>query len=227
MLSSANTVQAAAPETSYFGQASNFALSCAKAPFKLAGWCATSTPVKASCIALTQVIASAILKVTIDANKWDFSVDNRWGDMAEPVLSAIVIDPVDKITDFCQKIFSYEVVCAREQLPISEVFYHAALEEIYFREMIQCQILPRVAKLLPETAGNILGHPITRVALSSTFFAAAHVSSWTSPHSVTYQFMGGLLKGTLRELSGITLPIYVHTLYNLSFYSARAGCWGA
>ena len=209
----------AMPETSYFEKASQFAWSCAKAPVNLGWACVTSTPAKATALALSSLAASAVVAV-LPAVKYNdvrimnqgFSIDSYMPDALAKIYETLFIAPVNQFTDFAENYLSVKA----GSLPLSYHLYHAGGEEILYREIIQNQILPNMAKILPERAGYILAHPITRVAIASVIFATAHVSNWNLQQGVMPQLISGVIYGAAREISGgLSLPILGHTIHNL------------
>jgi len=216
-----STIQA--PQTSYFERASQFAWSCAKAPVNLTWSCATSTPVKGVAISLIGLFSGFpfLPEVKYNGNALDWSIGSYMPNWVAPVYQTLLLGSANKITNVCETIFS-RTVGDNNEIMVTKLLYHAAAEEIICREIIQNQILPRVAKVLPEKVGNILAHPVTRVALSSIIFATAHISNWNKKSGVMPQLMAGLIYGAAREISGgLTLPIYVHAIENLIIPTLR------
>jgi membrane protease YdiL (CAAX protease family) len=119
--------------------------------------------------------------------------------------------PKDKIVENCESIFSIQ------EYKLTRTFYVASVEELFFRLFIQRVALPAVAKFIPnKQVSRIFDHPITRVMLTSLFFAISHVSKWDT--GVNTQFIGGLIYGASAEMTGgVAIPIIAHTIHNLLF----------
>lgn len=83
-------------------------------------------------------------------------------------------------------------------------------EELLLRGLLQKQILPWIAHQLPGTLGNLLNHKIARIALASLIFAGGHGND-----DVSFQFVSGVVYGTVAEVSGsVKIPMLAHIMNN-------------
>lgn len=84
-------------------------------------------------------------------------------------------------------------------------------EELVMRGFLQRTALPWVARQCPGAVGNVLNHRITRIALASLIFAAAH----SHYDDVSAAFTGGVIYGTVAEVTqSLKIPILAHTMHN-------------
>ncbi len=110
----------------------------------------------------------------------------------------------------------YEACCLTKS---SKIFGDAVAEELIFRFCIQKVILTTISKPLPERFRTIISSPISRIVLTSLFFAFVHRKT----HLVLPHFVGGVIFGTLFEKTGFFPAAVSHATANLFLNHFKKG----
>lgn len=96
-------------------------------------------------------------------------------------------------------------------------FINGSLEEIMYRGLLQNILIPQLSKLLPENYRHLLDNKVSRVALSSLFFALGHVGNLDNQLGVVPQLLSGIILGTAAEMDPtLMVPCFVHAISNFA-----------